>query len=283
MLRLGDSATNRAEKAWALFQRSPDERVRSYLIHWAKPLGIDLQLVFRRWPLENDAGARSGLLFLMGEFPDSSLREDQRQRLAEELLAIFKQQSDPGLHAAAQWLLQKWKLDCDARTAVEQMAKNQGDGKGVSHRLPERPSGYFAQTVADTLSVPVGRRWYVNSQRQVFVVIDARQPFIMGSPEHEAGRDVGDLERQHRRKIGRCYAIAASPVTVAQLRKVGLRKGNVVLADDCPQTGMTWYEAAGYCNWLSEREGIAPINGAMRRTREASSTRGCRRATTIFP
>jgi formylglycine-generating enzyme required for sulfatase activity len=32
--------------------------------------------------------------------------------------------------------------------------------------------------------------------------------------------------------------------------------GNLVRFDDCPQTGMTWYEAAEYCNWLSEREGI---------------------------
>jgi formylglycine-generating enzyme required for sulfatase activity len=25
----------------------------------------------------------------------------------------------------------------------------------------------------------------------------------------------------------------------------------------CPATGVTWYEAAAYCNWLSEQEGIA--------------------------
>ena len=31
---------------------------------------------------------------------------------------------------------------------------------------------------------------------------------------------------------------------------------NIVRTDDSPQTGMTWYEAAEYCNWLSEKEGI---------------------------
>src|SRR5262249_13183755 len=26
--------------------------------------------------------------------------------------------------------------------------------------------------------------------------------------------------------------------------------------DECPQGGVTWYEAAAYCNWLSKQEGI---------------------------
>ena len=30
-----------------------------------------------------------------------------------------------------------------------------------------------------------------------------------------------------------------------------------VKTDDSPQVMMTWYEAAAYCNWLSEQEGIA--------------------------
>ena len=29
-----------------------------------------------------------------------------------------------------------------------------------------------------------------------------------------------------------------------------------VRTDDSPMVGMSWYEAAGYCNWLSEQEGI---------------------------
>jgi formylglycine-generating enzyme required for sulfatase activity len=31
-----------------------------------------------------------------------------------------------------------------------------------------------------------------------------------------------------------------------------------VKTDDSPEVGMTWYEAAAYCNWLSEQEGIPP-------------------------
>src|SRR5207249_2267280 len=28
--------------------------------------------------------------------------------------------------------------------------------------------------------------------------------------------------------------------------------------ESCPIGGMTWYQAAAYCNWLSEQEGIDP-------------------------
>jgi len=31
---------------------------------------------------------------------------------------------------------------------------------------------------------------------------------------------------------------------------------NIILTDDSPMTGMTWHEAAWYCNWLSGQEGL---------------------------
>ena len=38
-----------------------------------------------------------------------------------------------------------------------------------------------------------------------------------------------------------------------------MRTDQWVKTDDSPQTAMTWYEAAWYCNWLSEQEGISEI------------------------
>ena len=34
-----------------------------------------------------------------------------------------------------------------------------------------------------------------------------------------------------------------------------------------PMNGMTWYEAAAYCNWLSQQEGLADLLRAERRGR----------------
>jgi formylglycine-generating enzyme required for sulfatase activity len=84
----------------------------------------------------------------------------------------------------------------------------------------------------------------------------------MGSPLHEAGRYTHEL--LHRRRIGRSFALASKKVTVAQFR-VFLKAYPEVKhyfikehspEDDSPIIGVTWYEAAQYCRWLSEQEGV---------------------------
>lgn len=91
------------------------------------------------------------------------------------------------------------------------------------------------------------RRWYVNSQKQTMVIVpQPKDWFLMGA---------GD--EQHRRRLGRSFAIAAREVTVAQF--LAFRKNHeyfkqYALTLDCPVNGLTWYDAAAYCNWLSQKD-----------------------------
>ena len=57
-------------------------------------------------------------------------------------------------------------------------------------------------------------QWYVNGQGQTMVVIPGPVEFVMGSPPTEAGRT--DSELQHKRRIGRTFALAAKSVTKEQ-------------------------------------------------------------------
>jgi formylglycine-generating enzyme required for sulfatase activity len=89
------------------------------------------------------------------------------------------------------------------------------------------------------------------------VVIPGPVTFLMGSPPTEAGRN--DNEKQHWRRIGRTFALAAKSVTVEQYRR--FENGYELPAEftrtaDMPAVGMSWYKAAAYCNWLSKQEGI---------------------------
>ena len=91
--------------------------------------------------------------------------------------------------------------------------------------------------------------------------------FMMGSPDNEPNRY--DNEVQHRVRIGRTYAIATRELTIGQYRRFldrvapgpkpvdrmpsALRRA---ASPDCPVGGVDWYDAARYCNWLSQQEGI---------------------------
>jgi formylglycine-generating enzyme required for sulfatase activity len=84
----------------------------------------------------------------------------------------------------------------------------------------------------------------------------------LGSPTTEAGRQggaKGTNEKQVKKVIKRSFAIAAKEVTVAQF--LAFRKDHPYAKEyartlDCPVNVVTWYEAAAYCNWLSDQEGL---------------------------
>jgi formylglycine-generating enzyme required for sulfatase activity len=93
------------------------------------------------------------------------------------------------------------------------------------------------------------RRWYVNRQGQTMVVVAKAGEFWMG-----------EGTERHRQRIGRSFALASKEVTVEQFlryRKDHQFNKRLAPTDDCPVNLVTWYEAAAYCNWLSEQEGIA--------------------------
>jgi len=238
LLRLGQP-----EKVWPLFKPSGDESVRSYLIHWSKPLEVDPQVFVRQLVNEKNAGVRSALLLLLGEYADDRRLAVRRQSLVKWLLIDFESAPDPGLHAAAQWLLQKWNCGNQLKAAIDRLGKSE------------------SQRRADRAADP--RQWYVNREGQTFVIVDARR-FAMGSPDDEPEREGN--EAPHTRTIGRRFAIDATPVTNEQFQrflrerpsvKEKMPPVSILRCDDCPQTGMNWYEAAEYCNWLSAKDGIA--------------------------
>ena len=112
-------------------------------------------------------------------------------------------------------------------------------------------------------------QWYVNGQGQTMVVIPGPVEFVMGSPPTEAGRY--DNETQHKKRIGRTFALAAKSVTVEQYRQFDkgyqLRDAKYTRTADLPVVGIDWYMAAAYCNWLSKEEGIDPKTSGATRSR----------------
>jgi formylglycine-generating enzyme required for sulfatase activity len=239
MFRLGTP-----QKVWPLLKFSPDPRVRSYVIHWISPLGADTQAIVQRLDAEPDVTIRRALVLTLGQFTDTQFSAVQRQPLIEKLTGVYENEPDAGLHGAVEWLLRKW----DQGKRLE----------AVLDKLKSDDKHLQARKTSDI------RQWYVSTQIQTFVIVNAGE-FLMGSPESEPGRRPDEV--RHRCRIGRRFAISAHEVTKSQYRTFqqavkGFDLANndqlrrYVRTDDSAQTDMTWYEAAHYCDWLSEQENI---------------------------
>jgi formylglycine-generating enzyme required for sulfatase activity len=242
---------NRPEKVWPLLEHSSDPMVRSYLIHRFGPLGADAGALIQQLAEERDVTVRRALILSLGpeEFGEQVGTPEGKNLLVQQLKDTYCTDADPGLHAAAEWLLRQWHEEAWLRDTDEAWAK----GRRQRDKRLEDIRRRLAQEKEETQP-----QWYVNGQGQTMVVLSGPVDFMMGSPPAEAGRDPN--ERQHLRRIGRHFALAAKPVTVKeylQFRKEHKYSKRYAPTEDCPVPGTDWYMAAAYCNWLSEREGIA--------------------------
>ncbi len=241
------------ELVWPLLKHRPDPRARSYLIHRLSPLGADPQALVQQLDRETEVSIRRALLLSLGEFSPEQLPPGQRAALVPRILQLYREAPDPGLHAAAEWLLRQW-----------QEHKTLRELNGQWRRDLERRDKELAR-IGKELAKPPGQarpQWYVNGQGQTLVVLPGPVVFDMGSPPTEVGREGGPegrVEQLHQKRIGRSFAIAAHEVTVEQFRKFDRNyEYNKLFArtSDCPINTVSWYGAAAYCNWLSKQEGL---------------------------
>jgi formylglycine-generating enzyme required for sulfatase activity len=253
LIRLG-----KAEAVWPLLRHSADPRLRSFLINWLNPLGADpkplaaeldrLDPEARPTPapgqqtmdailFQPETSIRRALILTLGTYGTAGLSPGERQPLIGKLLEHYRNDPDAGIHGAAEWTLRQWnehgklkEMDAELRTA-----RDRERGK---------------------------RRWYVNSEGQTLAVIEGPVEFAMGSPPTEPDRS--NVETLHRTRINRRFAIATKEVTVEQYQRfLELNAKSSRLAinkyspePDGPMNGITWYEAAAYCNWLSRQENL---------------------------
>jgi formylglycine-generating enzyme required for sulfatase activity/serine/threonine protein kinase/tetratricopeptide (TPR) repeat protein len=241
LLQLAD-----AERVWPLLRHSPYPDRRSYLVQRLAPLGIDATTLVRRLEEEPDVSARRALVLALGEYTAEQLPAELRARLVPRLLEWYRTDPDPGLHGAIDWLLRHGREGPEPR----KLDWKQGDA------LSQADEGQRGK------EAPKGRRWYVNQAGQTLAIFPGPVEFLMGSPGSEPGRFAD--EKQHRRRIGRSFALATKAVTVEQFQEF-LRAHPEVKHNyhrqyspdpGGPIIAVTWYEAAQYCRWLSEQEGV---------------------------
>ena len=86
--------------------------------------------------------------------------------------------------------------------------------------------------------------------------------FTMGSPRREPGRRANEAQRDVEFK--RAFYMGTREVTNGEFRKFksehksGFVGQNSLDLDNQPVVNITWQEAAAFCNWLSEQDGLQP-------------------------
>ncbi len=257
LVRLGHG-----EEVWRLLEYSPDPRTRSAFINALGTLGADPAVVARELtrltredapgpPKAAPAGAGNDYLFdrntsrrraliqALAGFPRDAFDSDPhgRDTLLETFERQYRNDPDAGIHAAAELTLKRW---------------------GCSDRLKIESGG------APRAGEPIGRRWYVNLAGQTMVLIDGPVNFNMGSTPSDPIRQSEEV--YYRRKIPRRFALASKEVAIEEFQAFAkaVRKAPHVYNTrydpdpDGPIVGVTYFDAAAYCNWLSEREGLRP-------------------------
>jgi serine/threonine protein kinase/formylglycine-generating enzyme required for sulfatase activity len=237
------------EPVWPLLQHRPDPRVRSYLIHRLGSVGADVKAIIKRLDEEPDLTIRRALLQSLGEYGEKDISLEDRKALLPKLQEMYRTATDPGIHASSEWLLRTWKEEAWLKEVNDDWAKDK-------EQREKRLEGIQKLLTKDKEKMPP--QWYINGQGQTMVVIPGPVEFVMGSPLTEVGH--AGVELQRKVKIGRTFALAASPVTKEQFLRFQpeYRHSEMRRYPDptCPIGGVTWFEAAMYCNWLSKEEGI---------------------------
>lgn len=212
-----------------LLKHSPNPSLRSFLIHRFSELRCGFQLVATWLEEETDLSTRRALILSLGNFDESSLLKNALNQFLAKLTEIYRQEPDAGIHAAVAWTLRHWKQ------------------QDLLSRLDAEPSVHNA---AEQLRQH--RNWFVNSQDQTMIVIS-------GPIEFDMGDQISVENLTTHVTLKHSFAMAAYEVTVAQFhqfRPDHQQSVEYAPTADCPINKLSWYDAAAYCNWLSQQDGL---------------------------
>jgi formylglycine-generating enzyme required for sulfatase activity len=246
---------------WSGLRGGPDPRLRTYLIQRVIAFKVPAQVSCDRLLVEDNPTARAAILQVLGK-----VTEDLPAGVLQSALLLYRNDPDAGVHSSARWMLTSHKKDAEVSAIDESLAgKSFGEDRG----------------------------WFVNDHRQTFTVIRNPPDFEMGSaaPRQEIGSNplaasrLGQTipsaedepgrkssETLHRQTIPRSFAISTREVSQREYMEfvqkyakhpeiIGFdepfrRDLKEFTSDDGPVLSVTWFQAAQYCRWLSEKENI---------------------------
>ncbi|WP_165222265.1 protein kinase domain-containing protein [Aquisphaera insulae] len=221
----------------ALLDYGADLRVRSVIIDRLSTMTLARgRLLNRIRSADPRPGVRQAVLMIWAEIAAKEKSVEERSTVLEAAAASYRDDPDPGVHSAAELLLRRMdagRLDRARRELIDRP------------RVDSRAG------------------WRIGPLGLTFATCRPSLPFLMGSPLGQAGRR--DLETPHYRSIGRDFEATVCEISIEQFRAFDLGSkpdGAYSLEDSCPINGVSWYQAAQFCNWLSAQDPAIPWDQA---------------------
>ena len=259
---------------WLETGLSPDVQTRIQ----QELISFDVEPEFLRRLLDEDTPtsayhrveSRRFLLLALGMYAAAGkLSSEQRAWLTQFARKGYEDEPDPGIHSACEWTLKQLDglallEEANRRLAIGQPSPRAG--WYLTHPLPiGTASAQPPQQVPGAKQIENAQPNQAGTAPTLsLAILRGPHTFLMGSPISEEERSQGPTgthERRHHRRIPYSFAIGMHEVTIAQwqtFRNNWKPDTWVARTTDAPATGLTWYECAEFCNWLSQQQGIPP-------------------------
>lgn len=224
------SRTGTEENLLGALRHEPDPRLRTFLLR---------HFVFQPAPAnwidnlsqQTDSGVRQAIVLALGAATHARGIEPSSS-LQRELMEIYHNDADPGVHSAAEWALVKFGLAAELEQAKRELAE---------------------------LGIRAGYGWYVTPSQITMTIVNPPGEVVLGSPESETGRDVVS-EQQRTCTIDWAFAISSTEISQAKYREIVPEyreyENDYAPHADCPVNSVSWPEAQQFCRALSEKDGI---------------------------
>jgi len=174
---------------------------------------------------------RRRLALMLGDYRPDEWDQSTFQQLQDEIERYRRQATDPAIKSAADWCARQW---------------------GIHGELPGEASWKPAR----------GDGWFRNPLGIVMARVEPPREFPRGSPNWQAS---GSNETQIYVRGLRPYYLASTETTVAQFARFTQDHPQDAVSGvvaqwspdpDCPRTGVRWFTAARFCQWLSLQAGV---------------------------
>jgi serine/threonine protein kinase/formylglycine-generating enzyme required for sulfatase activity len=230
-----NAPAGRAE--YSELQLAPDPSRRTALVDWLVQSKVDAGVLANRLEIEPDASVERQLLQALGALGDGKPPAGITAPFLSRLKTLYRDHPDPGIHSSLAYLLRRWGMGSDVKL--------------IDAALAGKPPG--------------GRGWYVNSAGMTMVIV---------VPGNELPPSLGLSELPNR------FAIAATETPLALFQEfdpshdIRRREEHAEPANtgtDLPADVVSYFDAARFCNWLSEREHLPPDEWCYRAGRASGA------------